>query len=91
MTDISPVSNRKGCLTETSIEYLLSNGSNYPRVDILIALMALKVIEQLVFYWSSGVSGPLNVAVPVIVICEVTPSFVSLLNSMGIFLYYNMI
>ena len=90
VTDIFPVSNSRGCLPETSIEDLLSNGSDCPRVDILLALMTLKVIEQLVFYRSSGVSGPLIVAVPVSGICEVTPSFVSLLNSIGIFLYFNM-
>ena len=75
---------------ETSIEDLLNNGSDYLRVDLLIALRALKVIEQLVFSRSSGVSGPLTVAVFVSGVCEVTLSFSSVLNSMGILLSYNM-
>lgn len=88
--DIFPVSNSRGCLPQTPIEDLLNNGSDYPRVDLMIALRALKVIEQLVFSRSSGVSGPLTAAVSVSVICEVTPSFVSVLHSMSIFLSYNM-
>lgn len=90
VTDIFRVSNSRGYLPETSIEDLLNNGSDYPIVDLLIASRAMKVIEQLIFSRSSGVSGPLTVLVSVRSICEVTPSFVSVLHSMTIFLSYNM-
>lgn len=48
----------------------------------------LKAIENTVLSRTDGVAGPLTIAVSVSGICEVSPSFVSVLNAMGVFLSY---
>lgn len=89
LEDIFPVSNSPDVLPKLSIEEELWTGKSYSRADLIIFVRTLKVIEQIVLSRSNGVAGPLTIRVPVSRICEVTPSFVSVLNAMGMFLSYN--
>ena len=84
-----PVSNSSECMPKPSIEEALNKGFDYSRTDLLLCVRVLKFMEQLVLSRTNGVSGPLTVTASVAGICEVSPSFVSVLNSMGVFMSYN--
>ncbi|PXF44647.1 hypothetical protein BWQ96_05589 [Gracilariopsis chorda] len=88
LEDTFPMSNIKETLPSPSIEEELRNGGSYSRADLLICVRVLKAIENTVLSRTDGVAGPLTIAVSVSGICEVSPSFVSVLNAMGLFLSY---
>ena len=84
-----PVSNSVEYMPTPSIEEALNGSSEYSRADLLLCVRALKLIEQIVLSRTNGVAGPLTITTSVAGIFEVSPSFVSVLNSMGLFLSYN--
>ena len=84
-----PFSNSIEYMPTPSIEEALNGSSEYSRADLLLCVRALKVIGQIVLSRTNGVAGPLTITASVAGICEVSPSFVSVLNSMGLFLSYN--
>lgn len=88
MYEMFPLSNSPDCLPHPSIEEELHNGTQYSRADLLLCVRALKVIEQTVLSRTKSISGPLTITISVSGICEVTPSFISVLNAMGVFLSY---
>ncbi|PXF40886.1 hypothetical protein BWQ96_09379 [Gracilariopsis chorda] len=85
---IFPACNSIDALPKPTIEEELCNCTSYSRADLLLYVRALKIVEQLVLARTNGTPGPLTVSVSVSGICEVTLSFVSVLNSMGFFLSY---
>ena len=84
-----PVSNELETLPQPSIEEALNENSEYSRYDLVLCVRVLKVIEQMVLSRTNGVSGPLTVSTSISGICEVSPSYLSVLNAMGMFLSYN--
>ena len=84
-----PLSNSIEYMPTPSIEEALNGSSEYSRADFSLCVRALKVIEQIVLSRTNSVAGPLTITTSLAGICEVSPSFVSVLNSMGLFLSYN--
>lgn len=68
---------------------VMSSNSDYNRSDLLLCVRVLKVIEQVVFARTNSVAGPLTVCMSIAGIVEVSPSFVSVQNAMGLNLSYN--
>lgn len=88
LESIFPASHSTAVLPEPSIEEHLRSRKDFSRGDLLLCVRALKVIEQMVLSRTNSVSGPLTISLSVSGICEVSPSFVSLLNAVGVFLSY---
>lgn len=79
-----PLSNATVELPSPPIEEALNGpNSEYSRRDLLISIRALKIIEQTVYAKTSGIARPLTVSLSVTGSCEISPSFVSVLNAMG--------
>lgn len=89
LVNLFPVCNELKVLTELFLEEALNNKSEFSRNDPLLCVRVLKVIEQMLLSRTNGASGPLTVSTSIPGICEVSPSYVSVLNAMGIFLSYN--
>lgn len=85
-----PVSNKPETLPQPSIEHALNDPtSSYHRADLLICIRVLKVVEQIVFSRTHSCAGPFTVCTSVAGINEISPSFVSVLNSIGVCLSYD--
>lgn len=85
-----PLSNHPQDLPGMHIEDCLAgNSTEFARADLLLCIRTLKVIEQVVYSRTNGTSGPLTVCLSVARIIEVTPSFVSVLNALGLSVSYN--
>ena len=87
--DTFPVSNELETLPQPSIEEALNESSEYSNYDLALFVTVLRVIEQMVLSKTNGVSGLLTVSTSISGICEVSPSYLSVLNAMGMFLSYN--
>ena len=75
-------------LPQPSIEEALNERSEYSRIDLLACVRVLKVIEQMVLSRTNGVSGRLTFSTSIAAICEASPSYVSVFNSMVVLLSY---
>ena len=89
LVDIFPVHNDVKVLPQLSMEKASKERSEYSRIDLLACFGVRKVIEQIVLSRTSGISVPLTVSTSIAAICEVSPSYVSVFNSTGMLLSYN--
>ncbi|PXF49882.1 hypothetical protein BWQ96_00042 [Gracilariopsis chorda] len=84
-----PVCNSMKVLPTPSIEEALQSGTDHCTDNVLMCIRKMKVIEQKALSRTGGVSGPLTITSSVSGKCKVSPSFVSVLNAIGLFLSYN--
>lgn len=90
LQSLFPLSNAACEPPSPSIEDALNSSlSEYSRTDLLISIRALKIIEQMVLSRSNGVGGPFTISLSIAGICEVSTSFVSVHNAIGMFLSYS--
>ena len=83
-SDTFPLCNSEEVLPNPSFEQCLSgSNSKFNRADMLICLRALKILEQIIFSRTKSVPGPLTVCLSVAGIVELTPSFKSVENALG--------
>lgn len=90
MKDVSPISNTHPVMPEPSMEDCLCDPrSDFSRSDLLLCVRTLKVIEQVVFARTHSIAGPLTVCLSISGIVELSPSFRSVENDLGLSLSYN--